>query len=108
LLIFEYPEIQQPKPKPLPKHPTMASHSDKYLSKLLFGLGAVIASIFSIMYSSFERTKNGDWYFWGVVASVLMCTGLFLLLSAFVHKVKADFSRRQTIRKQQSSSSSED
>ncbi|MEO6611465.1 MAG: hypothetical protein ABIT05_05010 [Chitinophagaceae bacterium] len=86
----------------------MASHSDKYLSKLLFGLGAVIASIFSITYSSFERTKNGDWYFWGLVASLLMCTGLFLIMSAFVHKVKADFSRRQTIRKQQNAVPSEE
>ncbi len=86
----------------------MSSHSDKYLTKLLFGLGAVIASIFSMMYSSFERTKNGDWYFWGVVASLLMCGGLFLLLSAFVHKVKADLSRRQNVRKQQNVPSSDE
>ena len=81
----------------------MSSHSDKYLTKLLFGLGAVMASIFVIVFAAFERTKNGDWYFWGLVASILMCTGLFLLMSAFVHKIKADFSRRQSVRKQQTS-----
>ncbi|MEP6700968.1 MAG: hypothetical protein ABJA85_06620 [Bacteroidota bacterium] len=80
-----------------------SSHSDKYLSKLLFGFGAVIASILSILYAAFERTKTGDWYFWGIVASLLMCTGLFFLLSAFVHKVKAEFSKRQKVREQQKS-----
>ena len=86
----------------------MSSHADKYLSKLLFGFGAVIASIFIIIYAAFERTKTGDWYFWGLVASVLMCIGLYLMLGAFVHKVKADFSRRQNLRKQQQASPSDD
>ena len=79
----------------------MASHSDKYLSKLLFGFGAVIASIFILVYAAFERTKKDDWYVWGLVASILLCTGLFLLLQAFIHKIKADFSRRQKVREQQ-------
>ncbi|MEO7923760.1 MAG: hypothetical protein ABIR30_08770 [Chitinophagaceae bacterium] len=79
----------------------MSSHADKYLSKLLFGFGAVISSIFVLIYAAFERTKTGDWYFWGLVASVLLCAGLFLLMQAFVHKIKADFSRRQKVREQQ-------
>lgn len=81
----------------------MSSHSDKYLTKLLLGLGAVIASIFTLIFACFERVKADDWYGWGLVASVLMCTGLMLLMQAFVHKIKADFSRRQKVRQQQRS-----
>ena len=73
----------------------MASHTDKFLTKLLFGFAAVIASVFIIVYACFERVKYDDWYGWGLVASVLLCSGLYLLLSAFVHKMKADFSKRQ-------------
>jgi ABC-type nickel/cobalt efflux system permease component RcnA len=73
----------------------MASHADKFLTKLLFGFAAISASIFVIVFACFERVKYDDWYGWGLVASALMCTGIFLSLSAFVHKVKADFMRRQ-------------
>ncbi len=73
----------------------MASHSDKFLTKLLFGFAAISASIFVIVYACFERVKHDDWYGWGLVASVLMCIGLYLLCSAFVHKIKADFLRRK-------------
>lgn len=72
----------------------MASHSDKFLTKLLFGFITVIASVFLILYACFERTKKDDWYGWGLVASTLLCIGLYLLLSAFVHKIKADFTRK--------------
>jgi uncharacterized membrane protein len=74
---------------------SMASHSDKFLTKILLGFACVIASIFVIVYACFERVKYDDWYGWGLVASVLMCVGIYLSLSAFVHKVKADFMRRQ-------------
>lgn len=73
----------------------MASHSDKFITKLLLGFAAVIAGIFVIVYACFERVKYDDWYGWGLVASVLMCLGLYLLLSAFVHKIKSDSLRRQ-------------
>ena len=73
----------------------MASHADKFLTKLLFGFAAVIASIFVIIFACFERVKYDDWYGWGLVASALMCTGLYLMCSAFVHKIKADFLKRQ-------------
>ncbi|MBL0273380.1 MAG: hypothetical protein IPQ06_10000 [Chitinophagaceae bacterium] len=78
-----------------------SSHSDKYLTKLLFGLSAVITSIFVIVFACFERTKKEDWYFWGLVASILMCTGLLLLLSSVVHKIKSDLINRQKSREMQ-------
>ncbi len=79
----------------------MPSHEDKYISKLLLGFGAVIAGVMSILYACFERTRQDDWYFWGVVASLLLCSGIYLMLNAFVHKIKADMIRRQKVREQQ-------
>ncbi len=71
------------------------SHSDKFLTQLLLGLSFITGGIFSILYACFERVENDDWYPWAIVASTLICIGLYLLMSAFVHKVKSDFMRRQ-------------
>ena len=79
----------------------MPGHEDKYITKLLFGFGGLIAGIMLILYACFERTKYDDWYGWGVGASFLICLGSYFLLQAFVHKIKADFSRRQRVRQQQ-------
>jgi uncharacterized membrane protein HdeD (DUF308 family) len=76
-------------------------HQEKYISKLLFGFSLIIGSVFVIVFAAFERTRQDDWYFWGLVASVLMCFGLYLLLSAFVHKMKSDLIKRQRSREQQ-------
>ncbi len=79
------------------------SHSERFLTKLLFGFGCVIGGIFFILFASFDRVKYDDWYPWAIVASVLICTGLYLLLSAFVHKVKSDFIKRQKDKEKQKS-----
>lgn len=77
------------------------NHQEKFLSKILFGFSLIIAGIFSIIFAAFERTRQDDWYFWGIVASVLICVGLYLVMTGFVHKVKSDFIRRQKQREQQ-------
>ena len=79
------------------------SHYDRYFAKLLIGFASVIASILLIFYAMFEISKrqDKDWYFWAIVAAFLMCTGIYFSLSAFVHKIKSDFSRRQKQREQQ-------
>jgi hypothetical protein len=82
------------KPSPMP------SHEDRYISKLLMGFGALIAGVMTIFYACFERLRYDDWYYWGLGASILFCLGSYLLLQAFVHKIKADFSRRQKSREQ--------
>jgi len=79
----------------------MPSHSDKYLTKLLLGFGCLIGCMMSILFATFERVKKDDWYFWGAVASLLLCGGVYLLMEAFVHKMKSDLSKRQKIRQQQ-------
>lgn len=90
------------KPSPMP------SHEDKYISKLLFGFGAIIAGVMAIMYACFERTRHDDWYFWGIVASILIGLGVYLMSGAFVHKMKSDLIRKQKMRKQQRSSDVDD
>jgi hypothetical protein len=77
------------------------SHQEKFVTKLLTGLACIIAGIFIILFAAFERTQEEDWYLWGIIASALICPGLILLMSAFVHKVKSDFIRRQKHREQQ-------
>ena len=76
------------------------SHQEKYISKLLFGFAFVIAGIMVILYAAFERTKNEDWYFWGIVVSALIIIGLVFLLNAFVHKVKSDLIKKQRSKEQ--------
>lgn len=76
------------------------NHREKYFSNLLFGLAAVAAGIFLTVYACFEKPGTGDWYFWGAAASALVCAGLYLLMNAVVHKVKADFIRKQKMREQ--------
>ncbi len=78
----------------------MASHEDKYISKLLFGFGSIIAAVMVIFYACFERVRYDDWYFWGLAASALLCLGSYLMMQAFVHKIKADMTRRQKLRQQ--------
>jgi uncharacterized membrane protein HdeD (DUF308 family) len=78
-----------------------SNHREKYTTKLLFGFTFITAGILLTLYATFERTREDDWYLWGIVASVLINTGLYLLLTAFVHKVKSDLIKRQKQREQQ-------
>ena len=77
------------------------NHQEKYITKLLFGFTFITTGILLILYAAFERTREEDWYFWGIVASVLINGGLYFLLTAFVHKVKSDLIKRQKMREQQ-------
>lgn len=79
------------------------SHTQKFITKVLFGFSFVIGGIFFILYACFDRVKYDDWYPWAIVASLLICIGLYFLLSAFVHKVKSDFIKRQQDREKQRS-----
>ena len=72
-------------------------------SQILGGasLATVIAGVFAIVFACFERTKYEDWYAWGILASILVCAGLYFIMSGFVHKVKSDLIKRQKLREQQ-------
>jgi len=79
----------------------MSSHADRYLTKLLFGFAFISASVFVIVFACFERVKYDDWYGWGLLASVLLCFGVYLISSAFVHKMKNDLLKRQKSKEMQ-------
>jgi cytochrome bd-type quinol oxidase subunit 1 len=81
------------------------SHQERFLTKLLIGIGCIMASIFVIMFVCFERTKYDEWYYWGLLSSVLMVAGVVLCGSAFVHKMKSDLIKRQRSNKEQNRSS---
>ena len=76
------------------------SHSDKYITNLLLGFSFVITSVFLLLFPIFEREQKDDWYIWAIVASVILCMGLYFLVSAAVHKVKSDLIKRQRSREQ--------
>jgi hypothetical protein len=83
-------------------------HKQKYFTNLLLGFASVSAGIFLILYASFEKSTVTDWYFWAVIAAAVICLGLFFLLTAIVHKIKADLIKRQKARDQQKSTGEKD
>ena len=71
-------------------------HRDLYISKLLSGFLCLIGCIFLLYISLLEgKAEAGEWYWWALGASVLLCTGIYLCIVAAAHKVKSDFSRRR-------------
>lgn len=84
------------------------SHRDQYFTNLLIGFAFLIGCMLVIYYSIFELKRETDWYYIALLAAVLLCAGIYFTLSAFVHKVKADFSKRQKAKEMQRSPGSED
>ena len=74
------------------------NHNGKYLSNLIVTFTTVTAGIFIILYAVFNKAKEGEWYFWALLSAFLINVGLYSLLNAVVHKVKADFIRKQRSR----------
>ena len=74
-------------------------HKDRYIGKLLLGFAFLIGCIFLIFISILEaEAEKGDWYWWAMAASLLLCLGIYLCIAAAGHKVKADFSRKRRSR----------
>jgi hypothetical protein len=70
-------------------------HRQKYISRLLVGLGFITVGLLAICYISFIKSKPTEWYLWAFASVVLINAGLLALGSAIVHKVKADLIRKQ-------------
>ena len=81
------------------------SHQEKFITKLLIGITFILVSVFLLFYTIFERSekaiKEDDWYWWALGFAALLTTGVLLICSAYVHKMKADLIRRQQQRVQQ-------
>lgn len=62
---------------------------------MLVGLILFTGGVLAILYTSFLKERQQEWYA-GVLASIIFTnSGLYVLGNAFVHKVKADLIRRQ-------------
>lgn len=85
----------------------MANHEEKFISKLLFGFGAIIAAVMLTLFVCFERAPIDEWYWWGMAISTLFCTGVYLVASALIHKMKSDMIRKQKMRHMQRSPGSD-
>lgn len=77
------------------------SHQEKFITKLLMGIAFVTVGIFIILFAAFEKGQKQDWYFWGILSSIAVNTGIILVGSAYVHKMKSDLIKRQRQREQQ-------
>lgn len=77
------------------------SHQEKFITKILFGIALISGGIFVILYAAFNRTAKDDWYFWGIISSVAVNTGVILIGSGYVNKTKSDLIKRQRQREQQ-------
>ena len=78
-----------------------SDHGEKFITKLLVGFGLVTAAIFLIYFIIFNKLMKNDWYYWGIATAILLNAGLYMLVSAAVHKMKSDMIRRQKIKEQQ-------
>jgi uncharacterized membrane protein YjfL (UPF0719 family) len=67
---------------------------------MLIGFSGVILGVFTILYSCFEKSLVSDWYFWAIIASTFFCIGLYFLIHAVLHKIKADLIKKQKMREQ--------
>lgn len=71
------------------------SHRQKYITRLLMGLGFVTGGVLVLAYISLVKSRPNEWYVWVFAATVLINGGLLCLGSAVIHKVKSDLIRRQ-------------
>jgi cytochrome c biogenesis protein CcdA len=72
-------------------------HRQKYILRLLVGLGLVSGGILVLIYTSFldSKQRQQEWFIWAAAAILLINGGLVFLGSSVVHKVKSDLIRKQ-------------
>jgi hypothetical protein len=75
-------------------------HREKYITRMLVGFILVSGGILVLLYTSFLKDREQEWYIWAAATIILINSGLFVLGNAFVHKVKADLIRKQKIKDQ--------
>ncbi|MBS1918779.1 MAG: hypothetical protein JST17_00845 [Bacteroidetes bacterium] len=76
-------------------------HFDKFVRNLVQGFIFVTTGVFIIFYDILTGIQKDDWYIWASAIAVLINAGLYFLGTAFVHKIKADFLRRQKQQKEE-------
>lgn len=74
-------------------------HFEKWLYKTVLGFLLVAGGIF-FMYYSLAHFMKKDWILYGLICSVGISIGVYLLSSGAVNKVKSDMIKKQKIKQQ--------
>ena len=69
-------------------------HRQRFFIQTLIGLLLNATGIGLIYYACFTR-NDSDWKFWALITAIFSSIGLLLIGNGIVHKVKADFIRKQ-------------
>lgn len=72
----------------------MSKYQRKFIINLIAGLSLITTGLSLLLYASFTRRED-NWKSWAIIVAAITVTGLLLLGSAFISKVKADFIRKQ-------------
>ncbi|MEI9947297.1 MAG: hypothetical protein WDN26_24185 [Chitinophagaceae bacterium] len=70
-------------------------HQRNFVINILLGLLFTSGGILSIMFTVFSKGLENDKILWTAIPIVTINIGLIFLVSAAVHKVKADLIRKQ-------------
>jgi len=73
------------------------NHIDKWFFKTALGFLLTAGGLFFMYYSIIELPKM-QWILYGVISSLSITIGVFLLSSAAIHKMKADLIKKQKIK----------
>ena len=74
-------------------------HLERWISKTVTGFLLVGGGIF-FMYYSLSHFMRKDWVLYGLICSVGIGIGVYLLSSAAVNKVKSDIIKKQKVKQQ--------
>jgi hypothetical protein len=84
------------------------NHEDKWILKAIVGFSMAAWTVVSIVYICVHEANRESWFIWSLIPAGFLIISLALLGSAFVHKVKADLSKRKKSKTNGSSHSSLD
>lgn len=71
------------------------THGTKFLLLAAIGLLFMSAGILAIVYGCLGDHQQKDWTFWGIISCIAINTGILFIISATVHKVKAELLKKQ-------------
>jgi len=74
-------------------------HFEKWLYKTTLGFLLVVGGVF-FMYYSLSHFMRKDWILYGLICSVGIGIGVFLLSSSAINKVKSDLIKKQKVKQQ--------
>jgi Kef-type K+ transport system membrane component KefB len=70
-------------------------HEDKWIVKAIVGFSLAAWTVISIVYICINEASRDNWFLWSLIPAAFFLVSLALLGSAFVHKIKADLSKRK-------------